>query len=188
MPRTEKYSDNDLLNAINDYILKNPNKFLSYAALGRETGIPNHVYKRRMKNFVEEYNEGLKLKAPEVNVNNIMLPSVDDVIAICKNNPKESRVLIETLLTQAEENMKNISYKKKIENMEKEHKLEVHQYETQIKELTNEVKNLEKTMSLLFIHSAYPDKRKEQGIKSNIIEFTKDNEKNYNDMLKDLEL
>lgn len=188
MARTEKYTDNDLLQAINEYIIKNPNKPLSYAALGRETDIPEHVYKRRMKDFVEEYNEGLELKAPKVNANNIIFPSVDDVILMCKNNPKNSRVLIETLLSQAEENMQRASYKKQMEEMEKTHKLEVHKYEMQIKELTQEVKNLEHMLSLIMINSAYPDKRKEQGIKSNIIEFSRENEKKYNDMLKNLEL
>ena len=72
--------------------------------------------------------------------------------------------------------------------MEKTHKLEVHKYEMQIKELTQEVKNLEHMLSLIMVNSAYPDKRKEQGIKSNIIEFSRENEKKYNDMLKDLEL
>ena len=100
MARTEKYTDNDFLQAINEYIIKKPNKPVSYAALGRETGIPQHVYKRRMKDFVEEYNEGLELKAPKVSVNNIAFPSVDDVILMCKTNPNDSRVLIETLLSQ----------------------------------------------------------------------------------------
>lgn len=141
-----------------------------------------------MKDFVEEYNEGLELKAPKVSVNNIAFPSVDDVILMCKTNPNDSRVLIETLLSQAQENMQRASYKKQMEEMEKTHKLEVHKYEMQIKELTQEVKNLEHMLSLIMVNSAYPDKRKEQGIKSNIIEFSRENEKKYNDMLKDLEL
>lgn len=98
------------------------------------------------------------------------------------------KILIETLLSQAQENLQRASYKKQMEEMEKTHKLEVHKYEMQIKELTQEVKNLEHMMSLIMINSAYPDKRKEQGIKSNIIEFSRENEKKYNDMLKDLEL
>ena len=186
--RPEKYSDQDLLDAINKYILDNSKMKIGYVDLEKATEIPAHVWKRRMRKFVDEYNEKIQIQPPKISLDNMVFPSVDDVILKCQHNPNEARMALEMILEQAEQNLNSHSYETKIIELEESHKKEIHEYEVRIKEYQKEIENLEREMSLLFIHSQYGDKRKQQGIVCNILDFTKESEKRYDEILKNLEL
>ena len=55
--RPKKYTDEEILSILEDYVDKHLGKSIGYAALERETGVPQHIFKYRAKEFIQKYKE-----------------------------------------------------------------------------------------------------------------------------------
>ena len=85
--RPQQYTDEYLLEQLNKYVEDNPNVIVKYPALERATGIPQHIWKYRMRPYVDKYNHNHKQgDIPSLDITK--LPSADDMIRIANGNMK----------------------------------------------------------------------------------------------------
>lgn len=175
---TEEYLDEKL----NEYIEKYPDRTVSYPGLERETGVPKHIWKYRKGDIIRSYNKNRSNKAPQPS-GRIVLPSADDVMAKYGNKPELLKTYIERLLELV---AKADSYKNEertIQELEQKYKSQIEELTVKNKQQEKTIRQLNKTLSGMMLDSQYPDRRKAEGIKENVLEFSPENRKKYRDLL-----
>lgn len=180
--RPQIYTDEYLDEKLNEYIKKFPDKLISYPDLEKETDVPRHIWKYRKAEIIRSYNKNRILKSPESS-GRVMLPSADDIMVRYGDKPELLKSYIGRLLELV---AKADSYKNEEQTIQE---LE-QKYQSQIEELTAKnklqekiIEQMNKTLSGMMLDSQYPDRRKELGIKENVLEFSANNEKKYRELL-----
>lgn len=180
--RPQIYTDEYLNKKLNEFIKKYPDKTISYPDLEKETGIPKHIWKYRKAEIVRSYNKNRKMKCPESS-GRIMLPSADDVIAKYGDKPELLKTYIGRLLELL---AKADSYKNEertIQELEQKYQAQIEELTAKNKQQEKTIEQLNKTLSKIMLDSQYPDKRKAEGIKENILEFSPENRRKYRNLL-----
>lgn len=180
--RPQIYTDEYLDEKLNVFIKKYPDRTVSYPELERETGVPKHIWKYRKGDIIRSYNKNRSNKAPQPS-GRIVLPSADDVMAKYGNKPELLKTYIERLLELV---AKADSYKNEertIQELEQKYKSQIEELTVKNKQQEKTIRQLNKTLSGMMLDSQYPDRRKAEGIKENVLEFSPENRKKYRDLL-----
>ncbi|MGU8989182.1 hypothetical protein ACV3V0_15925 [Clostridium perfringens] len=184
--RKPKYTKEVLLQHVSKYIAKYPNKNLTFASLSKETGIPSYVWRdnKDVRAFIEKANKSPILANTE-NFN-LIIPSAESLVEANYNNKKALIRAIQDCLDVVTD-----LYTKVVDSTTGD---KIKQQETRIQELEamlqlkdKEIESLNKEIDNLYLDSENPLKRSEKGIKNNLIEINKFNEKSLSKDLADIE-
>lgn len=184
--RPKKYTDEDILSILENYINKHPGKSIGYAALERETGVPQHIFKYRAKEFIKKYNK--ENRVPVENTKEIKLPSANDIMLKYQDKPLEMKAQIQILLDMIVKLQKYKESETTIQEIKETYEIEIEKLNAKIQKLEKTNEKLNDTLSRVFIDSENPNKRRTQGIKDNIIELTPENMEKYKKIIDDLTL
>ena len=180
--RPRIYTDEYLDEKLNEFIIKYPDKTISYPDLEKETEVPRHIWKYRKADIIRSYNENRRVKCPEPS-GKIVLPSADDVMIKYGDKPELLKAYIGRLLELV---AKADSYKNEertILELEQKYKSEIEELTIKNKQQEKTIKQLNKTLGQMMLDSQYPDRRKAEGIKENVLEFSHENSVKYRDLL-----
>lgn len=180
--RPQIYTDEYLDEKLNEFIKKYPDRTISYPGLERETGVPKHIWKYRKGDIISSYNKNRNNKAPEPS-GRIVIPSADDVMAKYGDKPELLKTYIGRLLELL---AKADSYKNEertIQELEQRYQSQIEELSVKNKQQEKTLQQLNKTLSQMMLDSQYPDRRKAEGIKENVLEFSPENRKKYRDLL-----
>lgn len=182
--RPQIYTDEYLDEKLNEYIKKHHDKTISYPELEKETGVPKHIWKYRKADIIRSYNKNRKMNCFEAS-GRVMIPSANDVMAKYGNKPELLKTYIGRLLEIVS---KVDSYKNEegtIQELEQKYQSEIQELTVKNKQQEKIIRQLNKTLSQMMLDSQYPDRRKTEGIKENVLEFSSENSKKYRNLLDD---
>ena len=180
--RPQIYTDEYLDEKLNEFIEKYPDRAISYPELEKETGVSKHIWKYRKADIVRSYNKNRINSAAEPS-GRIALPSADDVMARYGNRPELLKTYIGRLLELL---AKADSYKNEertIQELEQKYQSQIEELSVKNKQQEKTIQQLNKTLGRMMLDSQYPDRRKAEGIKENVLEFSPENRKKYKDLL-----
>lgn len=180
--RPKIYTDEYLDQKLNEFIERYPDKTISYPELEKETGVPKHIWKYRKADIISSYNRSRQNKAPEPS-GRIVMPSADDVMARYGDKPELLKTYIGRLLELL---AKADSYKNEertIQELEQKYQSQIEELSVKNRQQEKTIQQLNKTLGRMMLDSQYPDRRKAEGIKENVLEFAPENRKKYRDLL-----
>lgn len=180
--RPQIYTDEYLDEQLNEFIKKYPDKQISYPDLEKETGVPKHIWKYRKAEIIRCYNKNRKIKSPESS-GRIMLPSANDVMAKYGDRPELLKTYIGRLLEVVAKADSYQNEERTIQELEQKYQSRIEELKAKNKQQEKIIKQLNQTLNHLMLDSQYPDRRKEFGIKENVLEFSVENEKKYRELL-----
>lgn len=175
---TEKYLDEKL----NDFIKQYPDRTISYPELEKETGVPKHIWKYRKVEIISSYNKNRNNKAPEPS-GRFMVPTADDVMAKYGDKPELLKTFIGRLLELLAKADSYQNEERTIQELEQKYQSQIEELTVKNKQQEKTIKQLNRTLSQMMLDSQYPDRRKVEGIRENVLEFSPGNEKKYRDLL-----
>jgi len=180
--RPQIYTDEYLDEKLNEFIEKYPDRKIGYPDLEKETGVPKHIWKYRKAEIVRSYNKNSRLKCPEPS-GRVVLPSADDVMAKYGDKPELLKTYIGRILELL---AKADSYKNEertIQELEQKYQSQIEELTIKNRQQEKTIKQLNKTLGQMMLDSQYLDRRKTEGIKENVLEFSPENRKKYRDLL-----
>ena len=180
--RPPVYTDEYLDEKLNDFIKKYPDRTISYPELEKETGVPKHIWKYRKADIISSYNKNRNNKAPEPS-GRFMLPSAEDVMTKYGDKPKLLKTYIGRLLELLAKADSYQNEERTIQELEQKYKSQIEELTVKNKQQEKTIRQLNKTLSGMMLDSQYPDRRKEEGIKENVLEFSPENSVKYRDLL-----
>lgn len=180
--RPHIYTDEHLDEKLNEYIKKYPDRAISYPELEKETGVAKHIWKYRKADIIRAYNKNRNNRAPESS-GRVMIPSVDDVMAKYGDKPELLKTYIGRLLELLAKADRYKNEERTIQELEQKYQSEIEELTVRNKQQEKTIKQLNKTLSQIMLDSQYPDRRKGQGIKENVLEFSPENSAKYRDLL-----
>lgn len=184
--RKPKYTIELLINTLKNYTEQNPHKSIKLSELARATSIPRHIWKdnKNVKEIIDKLNNTpIIAKYEDVEV---ILPNAEQLVESHYNSkPKLIRAIQDCF------DVINDLYDKAMigqNSKERENKYQerIFELEAQIRELKKEVQRMQKEIDLLYLDSESPTKRKNLGLKSNLIELDPANSKAISKKLNDL--
>lgn len=181
------YTDEYLDEKLNDFIKKYPDRTISYPELEKETGVPKHIWKYRKAGIISSYNKNRNNKAPEPS-GRFMLPSADDVMAKYGDKPELLKTYIGKLLELLAKADSYQDEERTIQELEQKYKLQIEELTVKNKQQEKTIKQLNKTLSQMMLDSQYPDRRKAEGIRENVLEFSHENSVRYRELLEGFSL
>lgn len=180
--RPQIYKDEYLDEKLNEFIKKYPDRTISYPELERETGVPKHIWKYRKADIISSYNKNRQDKAPEPS-GRIVLPSADDVMAKYGDKPELLKTYIGRLLELL---AKADSYKNEertIQELEQGYQSQIEELSVKNRQQEKTIRQLNKALGQMMLDSQYPDRRKAEGIKENVLAFSPENSTKYRKLL-----
>lgn len=183
--RPSLYAKQQLTEILLEYQKNHPNEKIKYSKLEKETGIKVHIWKYQMKDIIEASNhQNEKAVIPEQT--GMILPSVDDIIKNCNNNPEELKNYLIVITNMVYDLYQYKEHKNTLENMSNEYDEKIRMLELQLEEQKKINTNQQNLINQYILFSSSKKKREDNGIKNNIIEFNRDNFKQYDNMFHDL--
>lgn len=183
--RPQKYTDEELLLELKKYREKHPNTKIKLVDLERETGIPVHIWKYRLNAYIKEINNNTTEEMTP-KTEGFCLPSAHDMLINCMDNPDLIEQNFEMLLDIIHTLQCYKDASATIENIKTNYENKIQQLECEKKDLMNQNTKLNDTMNRYILDSASLNKRKQLGIKDNIIKFNPDNMQQFQDMFNEL--
>lgn len=180
--RPQIYTDEYLDEKLNEFIGKYPDRQIGYPELEKETGVPKHIWKYRKAELVRSYNKNRRLKCPEPS-GRIELPSADDVMAKYGDKPELLKTYIGRLLELLATADSYKNEERTIQELEQKYQSQIEELTVKNRQQEKTIKQLNKTLGQMMLDSQYPDRRKTEGIKENVLEFSPENRKKYRDLL-----
>lgn len=181
--RTKIYSDDELNKKLNDYIQNHKNETITYPSLEKESGIPQHIWKYRMADTVRTYNKNVRANIPEPS-DRMVVPSADDVLAMYGDKPELLRTYIQHLLDMVADVDKYKNSERTIIDLEAEYQGKIEELTAKNKQQVKLVEELNRKINMMMLDSQYPNK----GYKTNVLEFSRKNEKRFKKFLEDFDL
>lgn len=183
--RPQKYSDEELLIKLKEYRVSHTNSKIRLSDLERETEIPTHIWKYRMKDYIDEINKKtLEEKIPENS--DLDLPSASEMVENCEGNLKlledNIAMLLDIIFTLY--SYKNVA--KTISDIKTEYENEISRLQTDLNEKEKQITALNRVLNMYIIDSASKKKREEKSIKGNVIQFDSYNLEHFNKMFHEL--
>ncbi len=180
--RPQIYTDEYLDEKLNEFIKKYPDKTISYPELEKETDVPKHIWKYRKADIIRSYNKNRGNKAPEPS-GRVVIPSADDVMAKYGDKPELLKTYIGRLLELLAKADRYKNEERTIQELEQKYQSEIEELTVKNKQQEKTIQQLNKTLSRMMLDSQYPDRRKAEGIKENVLEFSSENRTKYRDLL-----
>lgn len=180
--RPQIYTDKYLDEKLNEFIEKYPDRQIGYPDLEKETGVPKHIWKYRKAEIVRSYNKNRKLKCPESS-GRVVLPSADDVMAKYGDKPELLKTYIGRILELLATADSYKNEERTIQELEQKYQSKIEELTLKNRQQEKTIKQLNKTLGQMMLDSQYPDRRKTEGIKENVLEFSPENRKKYRDLL-----
>lgn len=185
--RKPKYTNEFLINELNKYFKKNPFEKIKLSKLERETGIPRHIW--RDNEVIQELIHSLNNTSciPARSERQFELPSADEIVG--KNYGNKARLieniqglldLVSDMYTDA---LKGAEFKK----LEKDYQRQIAELNEVIAQKERIIDNLNREIDSLYLDSENPIKRKEKGLKTNLIEINPENIKKLSKDITEIE-
>lgn len=176
------YTNEYLNEQLNEFIKRNPDRQISYPELEKGTGIPKHIWKYRKADIVSSYNKSRNNKTPEPS-GEILIPTADDVMAKYGDKPELLKTYIGRLLELLAKADRYQNEERTIQEMEQKYQSRIEELTAKNKQQEKTIEQLNQALSRIMLDSQYPDRRRADGIKENVLEFTPENSKKYRDLL-----
>lgn len=179
--RPTEYTKDELLKILLNYTQEHPKQTVRLSELQEATGIKRYIWSYNLKDEIDKINREIQSVATAGK--GTFLPSVEEILLSCKGDEKKLAVQIQTLTDMVNDMSKYQDAAKAVKGMEADYKNRLDELECMIKEKDKQIEALYEQINRLVIDSDNPNKRKEQGIKSNVIEYTPENMKQFNEMV-----
>lgn len=179
--RPTEYTKDELLKILLNYTQEHPKQTVRLSELQKATGIKRYIWSYNLKDEIDKINREIQSVATAGR--GTFLPSVEEILLSCKGDEKKLAVQIQTLTDMVNDMSKYQDAAKAVKGMEADYKNRLDELECMIKEKDKQIEALYEQINRLVIDSDNPNKRKEQGIKSNVIEYTPENMKQFNEMV-----
>lgn len=179
--RPTEYTKDELLKILLNYTQEHPKQTVRLSELQEATGIKRYIWSYNLKDEIDKINREIQSVATAGR--GTFLPSVEEILLSCKGDEKKLAVQIQTLTDMVNDMSKYQDAAKAVKGMEADYKNRLDELECMIKEKDKQIEALYEQINRLVIDSDNPNKRKEQGIKSNVIEYTPENMKQFNEMV-----
>lgn len=177
--RPQKYSEDLLLEKLEEYIEKNKNKKIKKSDLVKATGISRHIwdYSNKVSKIIDELNNPIQYISgieDEIKV----IASVESTVETALNTKKkqiEYVKLVNKVISDLSDEVERLSY---LDKKFKEQEKKLKSANSKNKELEERLKKQVDAMLTLSLDSESLRKRNEKGLKDNIISI--DIKKNFN--------
>ena len=182
--RPADHTREDLLNMLLKYTEKHPNQTVRLFELEAETGVKRHIWTYNLKNEIDKINKDIQ-KVKEVH-SGIDLPSVEQILLSCKGDEKKLAIQIQTIIDLVQDMSKYQDAAKSVKIIKNDYENKINELECIIKERDKKIDELYTQINKLVIDSENPNRCREQGIKSNVIEFNSENREKFKERAKKL--
>lgn len=182
--RPVNYTKEQLLEMLLQYTKEHPDQTVKLFELEAATGVKRHIWLYNMKDEIDKVNR--EIQKVDVARTGISLPSVEQILTSCKGNEEKLAVQIQTLLEMVQDMSRYQDAAKTVKVMQRDYENKLEELECIIKEKDKKIEELFTHINRLTIDSENPNKRKERGIKSNIVEFTPQNIEAFKDRVEKL--
>ena len=177
--RPVNYTKEQLLEMLLQYTKEHPDQTVKLFELEAATGVKRHIWLYNMKDEIDKVNR--EIQKVDVARTGISLPSVEQILTSCKGNEEKLAVQIQTLLEMVQDMSRYQDAAKTVKVMQRDYENKLEELECIIKEKDKKIEELFTQINRITIDSENPNKRKEKGIKSNIVEFTPQNIEAFKD-------
>ena len=175
--RPANYTHEQLLEILLKYTKEHPDQTVKLFELEAATGVKRHVWSYNMKDEIDKINK--EVQKVDVARTGISLPSAEQILTSCKGDEEKLAVQIQTLIDMVQDMSRYQDAAKTVKVIQKDYENKLEELECNIKERDKKIEELFTQINRLTIDSENPNTRKEKGIKSNIIEFTPQNMKEF---------
>jgi hypothetical protein len=184
--RKPKYEFNYLVDTIKKYIAKHPNERIALTGLERSTGIPRHIWKdnKKIRAVIDEINNPPVFVSPEHLV--FTFPNAQQLVESHYNNKQNLIRAIQDCFDTINDLYDKAVIGVNIEAREKELREEINELKVIIKQKEKEINVLNHEIDLLYLESESPTKRKNLGLKENLIELNLNKERSISKNISDL--
>lgn len=183
--RPAQYTHEQLLEILLQYTEENPNQTVRLYELEEATGIKRHVWSYNMMDEINKINREIQ-KVNIARTGASPFPSAEQVLISCNGDEKKLTAQIESLLDMVRDLSKYQDAELAAKVMQRDYENRIEELECTIKEKDKKIEELFGEINKLTIDSGNPNRRKERGIKNNIIEFTPENIEAFHDRAKKL--
>lgn len=171
--RPVNYTKEQLLEMLLQYTKEHPDQTVKLFELEAATGVKRHIWLYNMKDEINKVNR--EIQKVDVARTGISLPSAEQILTSCKGNEEKLAVQIQTLIEMVQDMSRYQDAAKTVKVIQRDYENRLEELQCIIKEKDKKIEELFAEINRLTIDSENPNKRKERGIKSNIIEFTPQN-------------
>ncbi|MBS3198949.1 hypothetical protein J0J70_00095 [Turicibacter bilis] len=185
--RKPKYTNEFLINTLNAYFKKNPFEKIKLSKLERETGIPRHIW--RDNEVIQELIHSLNNTSciPARSERKFELPSADEIVS--KHYGNKARLIenVQGLLDLVSDMYSDALKGSEFKELEKNYQRQIAELNETIAQKNRLIDNLNKEIDSLYLDSENPIKRKEKGLKTNLIEINAENIKKLSKDISEIE-
>lgn len=185
--RKPKYTNEFLINTLNEYFKKNPFEKIKLSKLERETGIPRHIW--RDNEVIQELIHSLNNTSciPARSERKFELPSADEIVS--KHYGNKARLIenVQGLLDLVSDMYSDALKGSEFKELEKNYQRQIAELNEIIAQKNRLIDNLNKEIDSLYLDSENPIKRKEKGLKTNLIEINAENIKKLSKDISEIE-
>lgn len=185
--RKPKYTNDFLIKTLNTYFEKNPFDKIKLSKLERETGIPRHIW--RDNEVIQELIHSLNNTSciPARSERKFELPSADEIVS--KHYGNKARLIenVQGLLDLVSDMYSDALKGSEFKELEKNYQRQIAELNETIAQKNRLIDNLNKEIDSLYLDSENPIKRKEKGLKTNLIEINAENIKKLSKDISEIE-
>lgn len=185
--RKPKYTNEFLIKTLNTYFEKNPFDKIKLSKLERETGIPRHIW--RDNEVIQELIQSLNNTSciPTRSERQFELPSADEIVG--KHYGNKARLIenIQGLLDLISDMYADALKGSEFKELERSYQRQIAELNETIAQKNRVIDNLNKEIDSLYLDSENPIKRKEKGLKTNLIEINSENIKKLSKDISEIE-
>lgn len=185
--RKPKYTNEFLISELNKYFKKNPFEKIKLSKLERETGIPRHIW--RDNEVIQELIHSLNNTSsiPARSERQFELPSADEIVG--KHYGNKARLIenIQGLLDLVSDMYTDALKGAGFRELEKNYQSQIKELNEVIAQKERVIERLNREIDSLYLDSENPIKRKEKGLKTNLIEINAENIKKLSKDISEIE-
>lgn len=185
--RKPKYTNEFLIKTLNTYFEKNPFDKIKLSKLERETGIPRHIW--RDNKVIQELIHSLNNTSciPARSERKFELPSADEIVSKYYGNKARLIENVQGLLDLVSDMYSDALKGSEFKELEKNYQRQIAELNEIIAQKNRLIDNLNKEIDSLYLDSENPIKRKEKGLKTNLIEINAENIKKLSKDISEIE-
>ena len=185
--RKPKYTNEFLIKTLNTYFEKNPFDKIKLSKLERETGIPRHIW--RDNEVIQELIHSLNNTSciPARSERKFELPSADEIVSKYYGNKARLIENVQGLLDLVSDMYSDALKGSEFKELEKNYQRQIAELNEIIAQKNRLIDNLNKEIDSLYLDSENPIKRKEKGLKTNLIEINAENIKKLSKDISEIE-
>ena len=185
--RKPKYTNEFLIKTLNTYFEKNPFDKIKLSKLERETGIPRHIW--RDNKVIQELIHSLNNTSciPARSERKFELPSADEIVS--KHYGNKARLIenVQGLLDLVSDMYTDALKGADFKELEKNYQRQITEFNEVIVQKERIIDSLNREIDSLYLDSENPIKRKEKGLKTNLIEINAENIKKLSKDISEIE-